>query len=100
MQITDNFAIVPYAGFHIKVFAFGNWCEKHKYDGKTESENHNLISDDVDYDPKRFHVGGHIGVDAHCNQFVFGFSYGGDFTKLVDYGDRISSFKFRVGINF
>ncbi|MGN0228238.1 MAG: hypothetical protein ACI4BH_00365, partial [Muribaculaceae bacterium] len=48
----------------------------------------------------RFHIGGHVGLDAHYDRFVFGFSYGGDFTKIVNPKFKVSSFKFRVGINF
>lgn len=99
-QIADKLSLVPYVGLNVKAYVYGNYCYKYTYKDETKSENTNLFSDDFSYNLNRFHIGGHVGLDAHYDRFVFGFSYGGDFTKIVNPNYKVSSFKFRVGINF
>lgn len=95
--IADNLHIVPYIGADFKVYVYGN--EKYKDYEYGYSESNNMFSGENSLN--RFNVGGHLGVDAHYQRFVFGFSYGYDFTKLQDFMNvHASTLKVRVGLNF
>lgn len=97
LKVADNLHIVPYIGADVKVYVYGNKKFTDPEDGYSES--YNLFSGNDSFN--RFNVGGHLGVDAHYQRYVFGFSYGYDFTKLQgSMNVHTSTLKVRVGLNF
>ncbi|MDO5447593.1 MAG: hypothetical protein Q4F34_07445 [Prevotellaceae bacterium] len=87
--VNEDFAIEPYAGLNATVGIVAD-------DGDSWY--------DEDYlDASRVNAGWHVGVDFAYKQYVLGFAYQSDFTKIFDRGGvdgKWSDFEIKVGYRF
>jgi len=85
-NLSDNFALAPYAGLNFKVHAMG------KYAGQDIFKKETL-------DANRFQMGWQVGVAAHFSKFYVAAQYGTDFIKLAE-GLNTSALGVSVGYTF
>ena len=93
-QISDIFAIAPYAGLTARINAWG----RYKIDNYYESKG-NLFSSD-EGGAKRFQVGWQVGANFKFNKVYIGASYGTDFNKWDDLDGKIRTTSVTLGFIF
>ena len=90
-QISDNFGIGPYLGINVRYYLSG----KADYEGVDIK-----LFDSDEGDWNAFAFGWQIGGKAVLKKFLFGISYGIDFTEMAEDADKIGSLKITLGYNF
>ena len=97
-QVSNVFAIAPYAGLTARINAWGRY--KYKDDDYYYGESKgNLFSSD-EGGAKRFQVGWQAGANFKFNKVYIGASYGTDFNKFDDGDGKIHTTSVTLGFIF
>ena len=92
----SNVALIPFAGFNLKLNTMGKVTAKASHNGMSASDSVSLFDEGM----KHFQAGWHTGVGFQFNRLYVGADFGTDFVKIVDGGNTTPTFHLGLGYMF